>query len=74
MAKAIIGSTVDAHTFRLLEEIRALRNRVGELEAALAEAETALDEYRDHESVVSGGEQVLDLDDKEVEALRNAMA
>lgn len=39
MAKAIVGSYADPRTFALLEEVRALRTRVAELEAALQEAE-----------------------------------
>ena len=34
-----MGTTADAHTLRLLDEIRVLRSRVAELEDALATAE-----------------------------------
>lgn len=36
--KAMIGAGVDPRTLQLLDEIRALRQRVAELEDALAEA------------------------------------
>ena len=42
MGKAVFGSVVDQTSYRLLEEVRALRGRVARLEAALAEAEAAL--------------------------------
>lgn len=64
MAKALIGSTVDSRTFALLEEVRALRERVAELEAALGQAEDALDERHEH---------LVELDDDDVGAL-NAIA
>jgi hypothetical protein len=41
MSKAIVGSLADPRTLRLLDEIRALRARVAELEAALQDAERA---------------------------------
>lgn len=41
MAKALMGSYTTPETIRLLDEIRALRARVAELEAALSEAEVA---------------------------------
>lgn len=44
MAKALMGSFTTPDTLRLLEEIRALRQRVAELESALAEAERARDD------------------------------
>lgn len=37
--KALMGSGTDIETLRLLDEIRALRARVTELEAALEQAE-----------------------------------
>lgn len=45
MAKAIVGSFADPRTFALLEEVRALRARVAELESALAEAESQSSEH-----------------------------
>jgi cell division septum initiation protein DivIVA len=42
MAKALLGSHVAPSTVRLLDEVRALRQRVAELEAALAAAEADL--------------------------------
>lgn len=43
MGKALFGSHVDATTLRLVDEVRALRRRVAELEAALVAAEAARD-------------------------------
>ena len=42
MGKALVGGRSDLHSVRLLEEIRSLRARVAELEAALERAEEAL--------------------------------
>ena len=39
--KALMGSGTDIETLRLLDEIRTLRSRVEELEAALEQAEQA---------------------------------
>jgi molybdenum-dependent DNA-binding transcriptional regulator ModE len=47
MSKALLGSHVDPTTLRLLDEVRALRRRVQDLEAALEAAETARDERDD---------------------------
>lgn len=44
MAKAIFGLHTAPRTFELLEEVRALRARVAELERALDEAQAALGE------------------------------
>ena len=43
MAKALMGSHVSPSSLRLLDEVRSLRQRVAELEAALARAESARD-------------------------------
>lgn len=43
MGKALMGSYTTPRTVQLLDEVRALRQRVSELERALAEAETARD-------------------------------
>lgn len=43
MGKALMGTHVSATSLRLLDEVRALRQRVAELERALAEAEAARD-------------------------------
>jgi hypothetical protein len=43
MGKALLGTHASPSTLRLLDEVRALRARVDELERALAEAETARD-------------------------------
>lgn len=42
MGKALVGGRSDVHSVRLLDEIRSLRARVAELEAALERAEGAL--------------------------------
>jgi hypothetical protein len=42
MAKALLGTHVAPSTARLLDEVRALRQRVAELEEALAAAEADL--------------------------------
>ena len=42
MGKALVGGRSDLHSVRLLDEIRSLRARVAELEAALVRAEEAL--------------------------------
>ena len=42
--KALMGVGTDIETLRLLDEIRALRTRVAELEAALEDAEAVADE------------------------------
>lgn len=39
--KALMGSGTDIETLRLLDEIRTLRSRVEELEAALEQADQA---------------------------------
>ena len=39
MGKALLGTHVTPGSLRLLDEVRALRTRVAELERALAEAE-----------------------------------
>ncbi len=41
MAKALLGTHVDPTTLRLVDEVRTLRRRVAELEAALEAAESA---------------------------------
>ena len=43
MAKALMGAHVSPSSLRLLDEVRTLRQRVAELEAALAAAESARD-------------------------------
>lgn len=47
--KALMGVGTDIETLRLLDEIRALRARVGELEAALEQAEATDDEFAEVE-------------------------
>lgn len=41
MAKALLGTHVTPRTAMLIDEVRALRNRVAQLEAELAKAEAA---------------------------------
>jgi hypothetical protein len=43
MGKALLGTHSSPATLQLLDEVRALRARVDELERALAEAEAARD-------------------------------
>jgi hypothetical protein len=55
MGKALLGTHATPNSLRLLDEVRALRARVVELEQALAEAEAARD----------AREQVIDVDTRE---------
>jgi hypothetical protein len=55
MGKALLGTHATPNSLRLLDEVRALRARVAELEQALAEAEEARD----------AREQVIDVDARE---------
>jgi hypothetical protein len=43
MGKALLGTHATPTSLRLLDEVRSLRERVAELERALAEAEAARD-------------------------------
>lgn len=52
MAKALYGTVADPSQLALLDEIRALRERVGELEAALEDARAAARERTDLQVVV----------------------
>jgi hypothetical protein len=52
MAKALFGTSTTPSQLRLLDEIRSLRQRVAELEAALAEAEQAVAERPDLQVVM----------------------
>ena len=52
MGKALLGTHVTQGSMRLLDEIRALRARVDELERALAEAEAARGEHERTDAVV----------------------
>lgn len=56
MAKALFGTYATPHSLKLLEEVRALRQRVAELEAALAAAEAA----RDTALVIEHGELAVE--------------
>lgn len=47
MGKALIGTYAPTRTVQLLDEVRALRQRVAELEQALATAEAARDRRAD---------------------------
>jgi hypothetical protein len=55
MGKALLGTHVTPNSLRLLDEVRALRARVAELERALAEAEDARD----------AREQLIEIDARE---------
>ena len=52
MAKALFGTVATPSQLQLLDEIRALRQRVSELEAALDEARRAASERADLQIVV----------------------
>ena len=52
MAKALYGTVANPSQLALLDEIRALRERVGELEAALEDARAAARERTDLQVVV----------------------
>ena len=43
MGKALLGTHASPSSLRLLDEVRALRQRVADLERALAKAETVRD-------------------------------
>lgn len=53
MSKAILGAHADPRTVELLDEVRALRQRVAALEAALEEAESAASERDDLPLIVA---------------------
>ena len=55
MAKALLGTHATPRTIQLLDEVRALRARVAELEAELARAEST------HQERI----QIVDLDKRE---------
>jgi hypothetical protein len=57
MGKALLGTHATPNSLRLLDEVRALRARVAELEQALAEAEEARD-AREHVIDVESREPV----------------
>jgi hypothetical protein len=61
MGKALLGTHVTPGSLRLLDEVRALRARVEELERALAEAEAA----RDARVTQDVSETVVRVDDRE---------
>ena len=52
MAKALLGTVTSPSQLQLLDEIRSLRQRVAELEAALDQAREAVDERADLQVVV----------------------
>lgn len=53
MAKALMGSYVTPRSVQLLDEVRALRARVAELEQALAAAESLRDARLDTDEIVT---------------------
>jgi hypothetical protein len=57
MGKALLGSHVSPSTARLLDEVRALRLRVAQLEAALATAEAELARAQDETADVAVAER-----------------
>jgi hypothetical protein len=57
MGKALMGTHATPSSLRLLDEVRALRQRVAELEQALAAAEAARDARTD--TVMVDGELVV---------------
>jgi hypothetical protein len=59
MGKALLGTHTSPTTLQLLDEVRALRSRVADLERALAEAETARD------ARIELGPDTVALDDRE---------
>jgi hypothetical protein len=61
VTKALLGTHVGPTSLRLLDEVRALRQRVAELEAALAAAEAtaAAREERESELAAGGDDGVL---------------
>lgn len=64
MGKALLGTHTTPGSLRLLDEVRALRARVAELERALADAETAREARRDADAVLSDAEAVR-IEDRE---------
>jgi hypothetical protein len=61
MGKALLGTHTSPTTLQLLDEVRALRSRVADLERALAEAETA----RDARIAGDAEPETVSLDDRE---------
>ena len=61
MGKALLGTHVTPGSLRLLDEVRALRARVEELERALAEAEVARGARADQDA----SEAIVRVDDRE---------
>lgn len=57
MGKALMGTHATPSSLRLLDEVRALRQRVAELERALAAAEAVRDARSD--TLMVGGELVV---------------
>ncbi|MEX0836677.1 MAG: hypothetical protein WD010_11330 [Nitriliruptor sp.] len=51
MAKALMGTHAAPSTLRLLDEVRTLRQRVADLERALATAEAARDAREDVDAI-----------------------
>jgi hypothetical protein len=50
MGKALLGTHVSPSSLRLLDEVRTLRQRVADLERALAAAEAARDDREDRDA------------------------
>jgi hypothetical protein len=62
MGKALLGTHSSPATMQLIDEVRALRARVDELERALAEAEAARDA---REGELEGAVTRVSLDERE---------
>ena len=56
MAKALLGTMAPPRSLALLDEVRALRARVADLERALADAEQAIADRRTDDRVISVAE------------------
>lgn len=65
MAKALMGTSTTPRSIELLDEVRALRRRVSELEQALARAESA------QRARGSDPELVVELAERDAEAVRS---
>lgn len=71
MGKALLGTHATPSSLRLLDEIRALRQRVADLESALAAAEAARDARADgREGVADGRDDAAAADIVDVTAPR----
>ena len=65
MGKALMGAHASPTSLRLMDEVRALRQRVAELERALAEAEAARDARDDVAAPDPIDAPALDVEERE---------